>query len=224
MIQTVKLVPVVKELVYHIHAEDSDDISMLKAVVNLQKVMLDAAADMLESKAYNDCNIYILQEMIRYNAVLAKSYNLLFDTMKITNISNEEKETILTMIEGMNDIDEGNEIVELLNQFAGVNKDETPESVQTVNEMVEEFTEAISKIQLSSEIMAVGVPEGEATISEPQVENVQVEETVTGESEIAAVENYGATDITKASEDPAEISKGSKPSKKSIGKTRSTKK
>lgn len=134
MIQTNKVVPLMKELIYHIHAEDSDNISMLKAVVKVQKVMLDAAADMLESKAYNDCNIYLLQDMIKYNAVILKAYNLLFDTMKITNISNEEKDTILSMIADMNDIDDGNEIVELLNEFYGMHQQEPAETVQTIDE------------------------------------------------------------------------------------------
>ncbi|WP_024834031.1 hypothetical protein [Ruminiclostridium josui] len=219
MIQTNKVVPLMKELIYHIHAEDSDNISMLKAVVKVQKVMLDAAADMLESKAYNDCNIYLLQDMIKYNAVILKAYNLLFDTMKITNISNEEKDTILSMIADMNDIDDGNEIVELLNEFYGMHQQEPAETVQTIDEMVEEFAEAISKIQIPDDMLVNDVPEGEVTSSEPQAENVQVDETVIDESK-TAVENCGASEEAESSEIP----KDSKSAKKSTGKNRSTKK
>lgn len=147
MIQTNNVVPLIKELVYHIHSEDSDDIQELKAVVKVQKIVMDALADLLEMKAKDECNIFILRELIRYYAVYVKSYNFILDTIKLTQCSDKEKERILEMINNLNDIDDGNEVVDIINSIIDLQNQEKADSINSVKETSEEKTELSENVE-----------------------------------------------------------------------------
>lgn len=149
MIQTNKIVPIVKELVYRIHSEETDDTSKLKALLKLDRVVMDVMADMLESKA-NDCNIFILREFIYFFSVYAKAYNFLFDTLKLVEVSGEDKAAIFELIsEISDDIDDTCIITEKLNSLLDKKDDieirgfTSKEVTETTNQVGEASTEEV---------------------------------------------------------------------------------
>lgn len=186
MIQTVNLVPVIKELVYYIHSEDSDNIQELKAVVKVQKIVMDALADLLEMKAKDECNIFMLREFIRFYAVYAKSYNFLLDTIKLTDCCNEEKALILEMIENLQDIDDGNEVVNMINNIIDLQHQEKVESINPVEKTSAEKTEPSEnseEVSIDADAIKVEAPVKETgtpvAINEPKEEETDEIEKMT---------------------------------------------
>jgi hypothetical protein len=119
MIRTNQLVDVVKELVYTTYT-DTNEITKLKAVNKFYRIILDTAADLLEAKAKGDCNIYLLQDLILYQSIYAKAYNFLLDSMRLVEVSGEEKELVLQKISSIEEIDDTIEIMDIIDSLTAL--------------------------------------------------------------------------------------------------------
>ncbi len=138
MIRAEQIVPVIKELVYHIHAEETNDISKMKALLKFDSICLDAMADMLEEKAKNGCNIFILRNFIYYHSVYARAYNFLFDSLKLFEVTSDEKAAVLKMISEVDDIDDANDIMDMINSLTAKIESKTNAPVLTLVKNEEE--------------------------------------------------------------------------------------
>lgn len=137
MIRTSELVPVVKQLVYSIHSEETNDISEMKALLKFYRICNDTMADLLETKAKDDCNIFLLQDLFYYHSVYAKAYNFLFDSLKLTEVHGEEKEAVLQKIMGIAEIDDTHEIVEIINGLTDFQSTAAGNKELAIEEIVE---------------------------------------------------------------------------------------
>lgn len=211
MIQTNQIVPIVKELVYHIHTDEMDDILKLRAVIKLQRIVLDSMADLLEAKSVQE-NIYLSHELFKFYAVIAKAYNFLFDTLKIAEVTNDEKAAILEMIGNMEDIEDSNEVINLINSLQQYS---VIQSTETFEEMIASVEPELKNIYSKTEATEEAPVGGEST-NLSLVEDVQVEQAPVEETKVVE-ETAGKQEATEPVEEKSSVDKGTKTAKKSRG-------
>lgn len=110
MIQTEKILPIVKELVYSSQFE-TDDTTKLKSIIKFDRVLMDVMADALEAKA--DSNLFFISNLFRFYAEITKAYNFLFDTtVECAKVTKDDKDAIMKMLEELTDIEDAGAIIE----------------------------------------------------------------------------------------------------------------
>ncbi len=186
MIRAEQIVPVVKELVYHIHSEDTNDISKLKALLKFDSICMDTMADMLEAKAKDDCNIFLLRNFIYYHSIYAKAYNFLFDRLQLVEVASDEKAAILKMISEIDEIDDVNEIIAMIDSLTAKVKNKVEnEDVKLLKEQDEKVIESNVESEITEKTIEtvrntteeIKVPENkcETTTEELKTEKVNEE-------------------------------------------------
>ncbi len=174
MIKAEQIVPVVKELVYHIHSEDTNDISKLKALLKFDRICMDTMADMLEAKAKDDCNIFLLRNFIYYHSIYTRAYNFLFDSLKLVEITSDEKAAILKMISEVDEIDDANEIIAMIDSLTAkvMNKVEN-EDVKLLKEQDEKVIESnVGTVITGNTIESITNTTGDINVLETKQETI----------------------------------------------------
>ncbi|ACL77314.1 hypothetical protein [Ruminiclostridium cellulolyticum] len=74
----------------------------------------------MQHKNYTEFNGYyqlVLVDLFKWYSTYVKSYNLLFEMNKLAEVSKEDKEAILSMIENLTDLDNADTAIDKLNSL-----------------------------------------------------------------------------------------------------------
>ena len=119
MIKRERVTQIVKEIAYRIHiADDINNVGLLKSILKLDSVLIEAMADMLEQQFESgNYNNVLVHELFKFYADIAKAYNLLWSSIKAIDLNDNEKKSVLYLLEDLNEIDDSTEIIDRINKL-----------------------------------------------------------------------------------------------------------
>ena len=155
MVNLNSLIPAVKNLIYSQHFEESTDINKLNALLKFDRVVMEVLAEALEAKAANDCNPFFVSNLFRWYSTYIRCFELLLQTSKLAEVSKEERNAILGMLQGLTDIEEADDIIGRLRGLPALQQE--PVVVhRPVDEIVAELKDVFVELETTSEAPAGG--------------------------------------------------------------------
>lgn len=114
MINLNSLLPTVKAIIYSRYYEEAKEVDKLNALIKLDRIVIDVLSDALMEKSANDCNPFFVSNLFNWYATYAKCYEVFILTSKLVEVTHEERKAILELLQGLENIDNAEEILNRL--------------------------------------------------------------------------------------------------------------